>query len=62
MGMQFELRFWISDPMNGTANLRGACLLAIRDAFQANGIRTPSAQRDLKLLSRHEEASPPPDE
>jgi small-conductance mechanosensitive channel len=62
MGMQFELRFWVSDPMNGTSNVRGACLLAIRDAFEKNGIRTPSPQRDLKLLGQYEEASPPPDE
>lgn len=62
MGMQFELRFWIADPMNGCSNVRGACLLAIRDAFQANGIRTPSPQRDLKLLSPPDQASPPADE
>ena len=62
MGMQFELRFWISDPMNGTSNMRGACLLAIWDAFRANGIRTPSPQRDLKLMSPPEQASPPPEE
>jgi small-conductance mechanosensitive channel len=62
MGIQFELRFWISDPMNGSSNVRGACLLAIWDAFQANGIRTPSPQRDLKLMSPPEQASPPADE
>ena len=62
MGMQFELRFWIADPMNGCSNVRGACLLAIRDAFQANGIRTPSPQRDLKLISPPEQASPPAEE
>jgi small-conductance mechanosensitive channel len=61
MGMQFELRFWIADPMNGCSNVRGACLLAIREAFEANGIRTPSAQRDLKLMSAQPEQASPPD-
>jgi small-conductance mechanosensitive channel len=61
MGMQFELRFWISDPMNGVANVRGACLLAVWEAFKANGIHTPSPQRDLHDASPPQQASPPPD-
>jgi small-conductance mechanosensitive channel len=61
MGMQFELRFWISDPMNGVANVRGACLLAVWEAFKANGIRTPSPQRDLHDASPPQQASPPLD-
>jgi small-conductance mechanosensitive channel len=61
MGMQFELRFWITDPMNGTSNVRGACLLAVWEAFRANGIHTPSPQRDLHEASPHQHASPPPD-
>jgi len=59
-GMRFELRFWIGDPMNGCGNVRGACTLAIWEAFQANGIRTPSATRDLRILSLPEQASQPP--
>jgi small-conductance mechanosensitive channel len=47
--VDLELRFWITDPQNGTANVRSAVLLEIWDRFQAEGIEIPFPQRDLHL-------------
>lgn len=45
--LDFLLRFWIRDPQNGLTNVRGAVLLAVWDAFQANGIRIPYPHREV---------------
>jgi small-conductance mechanosensitive channel len=47
--IDLELRFWISDPVNGTANVRSAVMLRIWDLYQANGIELPNPQRDITL-------------
>jgi small-conductance mechanosensitive channel len=47
--VNLELRFWIRDPSNGTANVRSAVMLRIWDLFHANGIEFPFPQRDLTL-------------
>lgn len=52
--VEFELRVWISDPMNGVANVKSECLLQIWDHFQANSIRIPYPQRDLHIVSMPE--------
>ena len=52
--VEFELRVWISDPMNGVANVKSECLLQIWDRFQANSIRIPYPQRDLHIVSMPE--------
>jgi len=44
-----ELRFWIQDPANGTANLRSEVMLHIWDLFHERGIEFPFPQRDLTL-------------
>src|SRR6516164_9266785 len=44
-----ELRFWIQDPANGTANLRSEVMLYIWDLFHERGIEFPFPQRDLTL-------------
>jgi small-conductance mechanosensitive channel len=49
--IEFELRIWISDPMNGVANVKSDCLLEAWDRFQANNIHIPFPQRDLHLVS-----------
>ncbi|HKK17976.1 MAG TPA: mechanosensitive ion channel domain-containing protein, partial [Opitutales bacterium] len=46
-----ELRIWIADPANGIANVKSAVLLAVWDAFKANGIEIPFPQRDLHIKS-----------
>jgi small-conductance mechanosensitive channel len=42
--------FWIEDPHMGIANVRGAVLLAIWDAFHAGGVAIPFPQREVRLL------------
>lgn len=50
--LEFKLRFWISDPQEGTTNIRGKVLLAVWDAFKANGIRIPYPHREIIMRSR----------
>ena len=45
--LEFLLRFWIRDPQNGLTNVRGAVLLAVWDAFKANGIGIPYPHREV---------------
>jgi small-conductance mechanosensitive channel len=47
--IDLELRFWISDPANGTANVRSAVMLNLWDLYQENGIELPHPQRDVVL-------------
>jgi small-conductance mechanosensitive channel len=47
--VDLELRFWISDPSNGTANVRSAVMLRIWDLYHANDIELPFPQRDITL-------------
>jgi small-conductance mechanosensitive channel len=47
--IDLELRCWIDDPVNGTANVRSALMLRIWDLYQANGIELPNPQRDITL-------------
>ncbi len=47
--LQFELRFWISDPEEGMSNIRSDVLKRVWHLFQQNGIRVPFPQRDLAL-------------
>jgi len=47
--VDFELRFWIKDPVNGTTNVRSAVMLNIWDLFHINGVEIPYPQRDLTL-------------
>jgi small-conductance mechanosensitive channel len=39
--LNFELRFWINDPMNGLSNVRGECLLSILERLRSEAIRMP---------------------
>lgn len=45
--VNFKLRFWISDPQNGITNIRGQVLLALWDAFKAEGITLPFPQHEI---------------
>ena len=47
--MDFVLRFWINDPVEGVTNVRGLVLLALWDAFQDAGIKFPSPIQDMRL-------------
>lgn len=47
--IDLELRFWISDPVNGTANVRSQVMLNLWDLYQEHGIELPYPQRDITL-------------
>lgn len=49
--VNFELRFWISDPRNGIQNIRSQVLLSIWDSFKENDVEIPFPQRDYHLKS-----------
>ncbi len=55
--LEFKLRFWISDPQEGTTNIRGKVLMAVWDAFQENGIRIPYPHREIIMRSPSGQAS-----
>ncbi len=50
-GIDLELAVWINDPENGQSNLRSALLLGIWRTFQAEGIKVPYPQREVKLIA-----------
>jgi len=47
--LDFVLRFWICDPIEGTTNIRGEVMLALWDAFKREGIEIPYPVRNLRL-------------
>jgi len=49
--VDLELRIWISDPQNGTANVKSEVLLLVWDKFHEHGIEFPFPQRDLHIKS-----------
>mgnify|MGYP000683755935 CR=1 FL=1 len=49
--VDFEMRYWIQDPMNGRANVTSDMLVRIWDKFKEHGIEIPYPQRDLHLRS-----------
>jgi small-conductance mechanosensitive channel len=50
--LDFLLRFWINDPVEGATNVRGAVLLALWDAFKRERIAIPSPIHDVRLRDR----------
>jgi small-conductance mechanosensitive channel len=47
--IDLELRFWIRDPVNGTANVRSEVMLNLWNLFQEHGIELPAPQRELTV-------------
>src|SRR5215469_10706954 len=47
--LDFVLRFWIQDPVQGVTNVRGAVMLALWDAFKREGIEIPFPVRELRF-------------
>ncbi len=56
--VDYVLRFWIIDPTGGLTNIRGNVYLALWDAFHAAGINIPFPQREVRILSQEQAASP----
>lgn len=55
--LDFKLRFWISDPSGGLANVKGQVLLALWDAFKKAGIELPFPTREI-ILRQPKDATP----
>lgn len=49
--VDFQIRFWLSDPQNGMTNIRSAVYFRLWDAFKAEGIEIPFPQRDIHIKS-----------
>jgi small-conductance mechanosensitive channel len=47
--LNFILRFWIRDPVDGITNVRGQVLLALWDTFKREGIEIPYPVRDVRI-------------
>lgn len=47
--VNLDLRFWITDPQNGLANVRSDVYLALWDALHAEGINIPFPQHDIYI-------------
>jgi small-conductance mechanosensitive channel len=47
--VNFDLRFWISDPQNGLSNVRSDVYIAIWKSFHEHGIEFPYPQVDLHV-------------
>jgi len=47
--VNFELRFWISDPEEGMSNIRSEVLKRVWHIFKEHGVEIPFPQRDINL-------------
>ncbi|NJL50166.1 MAG: mechanosensitive ion channel [Blastochloris sp.] len=47
--IDFVLRFWINDPVNGVANVKGDVFLALWDSFRERGITIPFPQMEMRV-------------
>lgn len=56
--VDYFLRFWIRDPIEGLTNVRGGVYLALWDAFKENGISLPFPQREVRILGGDEKSPP----
>lgn len=56
--VDYVLRFWITDPSVGLTNIRGNVYLALWDTFKANRISIPFPQREVRMLSDNDIATP----
>ena len=53
-GIELELRIWINDPENGTANVISDINLAFWRSFKEHGITIPFPQRDVHVIDTPE--------
>ena len=49
LSLNFILRFWIRDPVDGITNVSGKVLLALWDAFKREGIEIPYPVREVRI-------------
>ncbi len=49
-GISLELGFWVSDPENGTGDIRSNISLDIWKSFRENNIEIPFPQREVRII------------
>ncbi|NBR89681.1 MAG: mechanosensitive ion channel family protein [Rhodobacteraceae bacterium] len=49
--VDYILRFWIRDPVEGLTNVKGNVYLSLWDAFRENNISIPFPQREVRVLN-----------
>ncbi|HEX3858019.1 MAG TPA: mechanosensitive ion channel family protein, partial [Pseudolabrys sp.] len=61
--LDFTLRFWIRDPVDGITNVRGQVLLALWDALKREKVDIPYPVRDVRVqdMSASKKAKAPKD-
>jgi small-conductance mechanosensitive channel len=52
--INFDLRFWINDPANGSSNVRSDVMMAVWDMLHDMKIEVPFPQRDIHIKSAPE--------
>lgn len=48
-GVEFEIRAWIEDPVNGIGNVRSSIYEAVWDMFKEHGIAMPVQQHEVRM-------------
>jgi small-conductance mechanosensitive channel len=56
--LDFKLRFWIGDPINGIGNIRSEVMFALWDAFKREGIEIPYPVRDVRVSNAAGDPTP----
>jgi small-conductance mechanosensitive channel len=49
-GLEFQVGYWINDPINGQANVRSEVNIALLQALRTAGIDIPFPQREVRLI------------
>jgi small-conductance mechanosensitive channel len=49
-GLEFQVGFWINDPVNGQNNVRSAVNIAILQALRQAGVDIPYPQRSVRIV------------
>ena len=55
--VNFDLRFWISDPQQGQSNVRSDVYLALWERLKTAGIEIPFPQRDIYIKQMPDQAA-----
>ncbi len=58
-GLEFQVGFWINDPVNGQNNVRSAVNIAILQALRHAAIDIPCPQRSVRILQEAPSPSSP---
>lgn len=59
--IQFEIRFWISDPEEGISNVRSDVLKRVWALFREHGVTIPFPQREVRVLGEGAPPAPSPE-